>query len=99
MKIQGDRFEAKATIVIDTNALHFITKTFSRNHQKLEENDGPLNDRIEEMEAVKFQIHSSDNLPIMSSDSGLDQSMDSLTLIAGNFTIYITTLGLTRQRQ
>ena len=84
MKVQGSRFEAKATFVLDTNALQRVKRTFSKSARV-------LNDLVEEeymnaddISEVHLQIHSPNELAKFAKDPGQKRSLDSIILKPNN---------------
>ena len=87
--VQGDRLNAKATFIIETNSGAYnnfikknVPKTFSRSG-KLALTTNPVEKRQEEMQEVNFQIHPTNELPQLLNDYSKGTKMDSLILKKG----------------
>ena len=90
--VQGDRLNAKATFIIETNSgvdntfepeNNIVSKTFSRSG-KLTLATDTMKKRREEMQEVNFQIHPTNELPQILNDYSKGTRMDSLTLKKGH---------------
>ena len=84
MKNQVGPYNSEATFVINTNAKHPKTKTFLRSPLDSENYYDEIHWRTQKVKEVFFQIHSTNELPQIHSDSSQSEDSHSLTLKAGH---------------
>ena len=77
--------KAQATFIINTNAKHYNTKTFSRSaSQKFTDPKLKRAERSNEMKVVSFQINSPYDLPQILHATNINEDMHSITFKAGH---------------